>query len=112
METRAARTLNITAEIDVDFDKEKNAVFSQAWSYLRDHFFDEKYNGADWNAVRTEYAPHVAGARTPDELRRILSMMLGELNASHMGISAGAPSGDHAARLGLRFDRAEYENHE
>jgi C-terminal processing protease CtpA/Prc len=40
-------------------------------------------------------------------------MMVGELNASHMGVSAG-PGGrataPAAARLGLRFDRAEFEN--
>ncbi|HLX61185.1 MAG TPA: S41 family peptidase [Planctomycetota bacterium] len=110
MEQRTTRTLNVNAEMDVDFDHEKNAVFNQAWSYLRDHFFDEKFNGADWNAVKTEYAPRVAGARTPDEMRRIISMMLGELNASHMGISGDrGAAGDQAGRLGLRFDRAEYE---
>jgi C-terminal processing protease CtpA/Prc len=48
-------------------------------------------------------------------MRRLLNLMVGELNASHLGVSAGrgggrgggeAPSTGH---LGVRFDRAEYE---
>jgi C-terminal processing protease CtpA/Prc len=51
-----------------------------------------------------------AGANTPDELRRILNLMVGELNASHLGASgpAGA-AGFTTGRLGLYFDRKEYE---
>src|SRR5207244_6129320 len=77
---------------------------------LRDQFFDEKMNGVDWNAVRTTYEPRIAGARTPDEMRRIVSLMLGELNASHMGISA-PPQGTQTTlgRLAVDFDRAEYD---
>jgi C-terminal processing protease CtpA/Prc len=43
-------------------------------------------------------------------MRRIASLMIGELNASHMGISAppgGAAGG--VGHLGLDFDRAQYE---
>jgi tricorn protease len=96
--------------MDVDFGREKLEVFRQAWTYLRDNFFDANFNGADWDEVRRQYAPVAAGARTPDELRRIISEMLGELNASHLGIGA-PPSGQTptTGRLGLRFDREEYE---
>jgi Tol biopolymer transport system component/C-terminal processing protease CtpA/Prc len=114
LDTRQTRPLAVTAEIDVDFAKEKMEVFHQAWSYLRDHFYDENFHGANWNAVRATYEPQVAGARTPDEMRRLINLMIGELNASHLGISA--PSAPNAAspvqpvgRLGLRFDRVEYE---
>jgi C-terminal processing protease CtpA/Prc len=43
-------------------------------------------------------------------MRRVISMMLGELNASHMGISA-PPQGPTTSvgRLVVDFDRAEYE---
>jgi C-terminal processing protease CtpA/Prc len=43
-------------------------------------------------------------------MRRILSMMLGELNASHMGISAPPQGGGNTlGRLAADFDRAEYD---
>ena len=110
IDTRLIRQLNINAEMDVDFALMKMEVFQQAWSYMRDHFYDENYHGANWEAVRKIYEPQVAGARTPDEMRRLINLMVGELNASHLGISA-PPSGPGipAGKLGLRFDRAEYE---
>jgi len=104
------RPLAVNAELEVDFSKEKTAVFEQAWGYLRDHFYDERFHGVDWNGTHAHYAPQVEGARTPDELRRVLSLMVGELDASHLGVSA--PPGSFTpstGRLGLRWDPAEYE---
>ncbi len=110
LEKREPKAIAVAAELDVDFGREKLEAFRQAWTYLRDQFFDDKMNGVDWTAVRAAYEPRVAGARTPDEMRRILSMMLGELNASHMGISA-PPQGTQVSlgRLAADFDRAEYD---
>jgi Tol biopolymer transport system component/C-terminal processing protease CtpA/Prc len=111
LDRRESRAVGVTAEMDVDFAKEKLEVFDQAWTYQRDNFFDPHFNGVDWNAVRAVYRPHAAGAATPDELRRIISLMVGELNASHLGIS-GAPSGGATGttgRIGVTFDRAELE---
>jgi tricorn protease len=112
LDTRQSRTLAVTAEMDVDFAREKMEVFGEAWTYLRDNFFDPNFHGANWNQVRSEYAPYIAGARTPDEVRRLISLMLGELNASHLGIGAPAGTAQPPAvgRLGLRFDRNEYES--
>jgi len=105
-----SRSLAVTAEMDVDFSREKMEVFRQGWSYLRDFFYDADYHGANWQAVRAEYEPLIEGSRTPDEMRRLMQLMVGELNASHLG--AGAPPGGNPAttgRIGLRFDRGEYE---
>lgn len=104
------RPLAVAAEMDVDFAREKMEVFRQAWSYLHEHFYDSNFHGVNWQGVRAAYEPRIAGARTPDEMRRLLQLMVGELNASHSGV--GAPfTGQTAAtgRLGLRFDRNEYE---
>jgi len=109
VESRVTRPLAVSAEMNVDFSKEKMEVFTQAWTYLRDNYFNPKMNGVDWNATRTEYTQRIEGAQTPDEMRRILSLLVGELNSSHSGIGARAPHGPSAARVGLGFDRAEYE---
>ncbi|HEX8556878.1 MAG TPA: S41 family peptidase [Pyrinomonadaceae bacterium] len=104
------RQLQITAEMDVDFAREKMEVFEQGWEYMRDHFYDPQHHGADWRAVRAEVLPYVAGARTPDEARRLMRLMVGELNASHLGVNAPqSASVTNTGRLGLDFDRAEYE---
>lgn len=110
VEKREPKGISVTAELDVDFEAQKREVFHQAWSYLNDKFFDPKFNGADWEAVRREYEPRVTGARTADETRRIINLMIGELNASHCGIAApGSSNQTSSGRLGLRFDPAEYE---
>ncbi len=106
MDPRATRTLTVSTEMEVDFAAEKVAVFEQAWAYQRDNFYDPQYHGVDWNAVRATYAPRIAGARTPDEMRRLLALMVGELDASHSGITppgGGTPAAP-TGRLGLRFD--------
>ena len=108
-ESRVVRPVAVTAELDVEFAREKLAVFQLAWSYLRDNFFDEKMHGADWNGLRDTYADRVAGARTPDEMRRLMNLMIGELNASHLGIGGPPAQEPYTGKLGLRFDRTEYE---
>jgi tricorn protease len=110
VEERRTRALDLTAEMDVDFSREKTAVFHQAWSFLDDYFFDARHNGADWAAARAAYGSRVQHTRTPDEMRRVTQLMIGELNASHLGISAppsqAAPP--FTGRIGVRFDPAEY----
>jgi Tol biopolymer transport system component/C-terminal processing protease CtpA/Prc len=110
IDRRDVRPLSVNLEMNVAFAREKMEIFKQGWRYLRDNFFDDKFHGNDWNAVEKTYEPLIAGARTMDEVRRLMSMMVGELNASHLGVSG--PSGFTAApvgKLGLRFDRDEYE---
>ena len=112
LESRAAKQLAVRAEVDVNFAREKWDVFHQAWEYLNDNFYDPEFHGTDWAAVHASYAPYIAGSSTPDEMRRVLSLMIGEMNASHMGISAPPPAGAPSAsvgKLGLEFDRGVYE---
>ncbi|HZG53837.1 MAG TPA: S41 family peptidase, partial [Pyrinomonadaceae bacterium] len=104
------RPLAVAAEMDVDFGREKMEVFRQVWTYLHEHFYDPNFHGVNWAAMRDAYEPRIAGARTPDEMRRLLQLMVGELNASHSGVSAPFTGATAATgRLGLRFDRVEYE---
>ena len=104
------RPLAVAAEMDVDFAREKMEVFRQVWSYLHEHFYDPNFHGVNWQGMRAAYEPRIAGARTPDEMRRLLQLMVGELNASHSGVSAPFTGSTAATgRLGLRFDRREYE---
>jgi C-terminal processing protease CtpA/Prc len=112
IEARQPRAVSVTAELDVDFSSEKMEVFRQAWTYMRDGFYDDKFHGADWGEVRAEFTPVVAGVRTSDELRRVLNLMFGELNASHLGASGPGGGGQPSSngRLGLYFDRGEYES--
>jgi Tol biopolymer transport system component/C-terminal processing protease CtpA/Prc len=112
IDNRQARSVNVDAEMDIDFQKEKLAVFEEAWAGQRDGYYDPKYHGADWNAIRKTYQPLIEGCRTPDEMRAILRLMIGELNSSHSGVTAPTGAGGgrgSVGQLGLSFDRAAYE---
>jgi len=106
----ASRTVAISAELDTDFHADKLVAFEQAWASLRDQFYDATMHGVNWSAVRERFAPYVRAAQTPDELRRLLQLMVGELNASHSGASgASGFTSAPVGKLGLRFDRTAYE---
>lgn len=109
VDTRQARAVSVTAEADFRFEHDKQEIFREAWTYLNHHFYDEAFHGVDWPAQRERVAPYVASARTPDELRRVLSLMIGELNASHLGITGPAATTIRTGRLGIRFDGELYE---
>lgn len=109
IDRRESRPLNVTAELTSDFATEKLQIFEQGWTLLRDNFFDPNFNGVNWEQSRETYGERAAAATTPDDLRRVMSLMIGDLNASHLGIS-GPVATPVIGRIGLEFDRAEYES--
>ncbi len=112
VETRMPKTIAVSARMEVDFDAEKKVVFDEAWETLNRRFYDGNFNGRNWLKLREEWAPYIAGVRTPDELRRDINLLIGELNSSHSGINRGAGNGPQPVQvgnLGLRFDREAYE---
>ncbi len=120
IETHVPKTINVTAALDIDFDSDKTAAFEEGWALLNKRFYDPEFDGQNWAHLHDLYAPYVAGARTPDEMRRVMGLMIGELNSSHSGISAAprtpsspsspfAPAVTPIGRLGLRFEREPFE---
>jgi C-terminal processing protease CtpA/Prc len=112
IESPKLKPIAVTAEMDVDFDVEKMVVFDEAWSMLDKRFFDASFNGHDWARLRDAWRPYIEGARTTDEERRDINLLIGELNASHSGMGGPRASGAepvHEGQLGLRFDREAYE---
>ena len=109
VDTRVVKPLAVTAEFDVNFDQEKREVFHQAWTTVNETYYDPKFHGANWSDMRGHYSRKMEAARTPDEMRRVLSFMIGELNSSHSGISAGfaAATPPTDGRLGLTVNPAD-----
>ncbi|MGH8235375.1 MAG: S41 family peptidase [Rhodanobacteraceae bacterium] len=103
------KMLSLDAEVDIDFAADKMMAFAQAWTWLRDNFHDPSMHGVDWNAVRAEYAPLIAGAPTPAAVNWLMNLLVGELNSSHSGVRAAGHSQPVTGRLGLLFDPQTYE---
>jgi tricorn protease len=94
-----------SAKMTIRRDEEFAEMFAQCWRALSDNFYDAKLHGADWEAVRAKFLPLVQHTATREDLYALVSMMLGELNASHLGISGRMPTPDEwTADLGLIFD--------
>jgi tricorn protease len=115
IESRTPKTIAVSARMEVDFDAEKKVVFEEAWETLNRRFFDANFNGKNWLKLHDEWAPYIAGVKTPDELRLDINLLIGELNSSHSGINRGMGPGNgsqpvQVGNLGLRFEREAYES--
>lgn len=88
-------------------DEEFLEMFDQSWRALSDHFYDTKFHGIDWYAARAKYRPLVKHVALKEDLYTLVSLMMGELNASHTGISGFLSQPEAVtADLGLIFDES------
>lgn len=95
------------ARMTINRDEEFSEMFAQCWRKLSDFFYDPAHHGTDWRAVREKYRPIVGHVAQREDLYALVSLMLGELNASHLGISGGLPVPDEStADLGILFDES------
>ena len=67
-------------------------MFDQSWRHLSENFYDAKFHGCNWDAVRRRYRPLVKHVAMKEDLYALLYLMMGELNASHLGVSGSAPA--------------------
>ena len=97
--------VKFACKLTIDRDEEFAEMFAQAWRKLSDEFYDRDFHGANWKDVRAKYAPMVSHCASREDLYALISLMLGELNASHLGISGKLPVAEEpTADLGLLFD--------
>jgi tricorn protease len=82
-------------------------MLEQGWRSLADSFYDPKFHGVDWEGVRNRYRPLVKHIAMKEDMYALFQMMLGELNASHLGVSGSRSSPEEqTADLGLLFDES------
>ncbi|MBM4071237.1 MAG: PDZ domain-containing protein [Planctomycetes bacterium] len=95
------------ARITISRDEEFAEMFEQSWRALRENFYDPNFHGADWNRVRDKFRPLVKHCILKEDLYALISLMMGELNASHLSIYGflGRPE-QTTAELGLLYDPA------
>jgi len=89
-ESGTARTaVELEARFTLDRRSLHEAVFDEAWRALREQFYDPELHGADWEAVRRRHSERLRGVWDRTDLQRLISEMMGALNASHLGIWGG-----------------------
>jgi tricorn protease len=85
----APRRIPFSVRMEIDVVAERRQVFEEAWRVMRNRFYDPKMHGANWNAAKDTYEPLLAHIADTEELHNIIMEMIGDMNASHTGISGG-----------------------
>jgi len=106
----AASPYNFSAYQTVDRRERYRAGFDASWRTMRDRWYNPKLGNRDWNAVRAKYRDVAAGVPDDEAFDDVVTLMLGELNGSHLGFTPNTkPKPDTGwtettAHLGVRFD--------
>jgi tricorn protease len=82
------KRISFTVRVDVDHRAERKQVFEESWRIMKHRFYDPQMHGANWAAARATYEPLLDYVADQEEMHNVISEMIGELNASHTGISA------------------------
>src|SRR5207302_1809141 len=105
--TGTAPVVPFKARMTIHRDEEFAEMFEQSWRALKDNFYDPLFHGANWDAVRAKYRPLVKHVAMKEDLYNLIYLMLGELNASHLGIRGVLSFAEETtADLGLIFDES------
>ena len=86
---QTARLVSYTANLDVDHKALRAQVFNEGWRIMKNRFYDAKMNGADWAGAQKTYGALLDYLVDEEELHTVMMMMIGQLNASHTGVSGG-----------------------
>jgi tricorn protease len=95
----APRRVTFTVRMQVDSVAERQQVFEEAWRVMRNRFYDPKMHGVNWDAARTKYESLLPSIADSEELHNVVMEMIGEISASHTGISGGPNPGAEQDRV-------------
>lgn len=101
----APRRVDFSVRMVVDKPAERKQVFEEAWRVMKNRFYDPKMHGVNWAAAQDKYASLIEHVADTEELHNVIMQMIGELNASHTGISGGGllPGETQPERLQTRY---------
>ncbi|CAL2105278.1 Tricorn protease homolog [Tenacibaculum sp. 190524A02b] len=90
-----------TATYTVTTQKQREQVFQEGISALTEGFYDPEFHGYNWKALVKKYKPWVLAATTQQDYGYMFNLLLGQLNASHMGYYSGNPEKVKDNQIGL-----------
>lgn len=69
-----------------DEQKLRLETFRAVWNIIDKYYFDQTFNGLNWQKLKYENELKVIALKTDDELYDLLNNLVGKLNASHFAI--------------------------
>lgn len=108
LQNQRRERVNFAFTVEVDQRAEWRQIFLESWRVMRDRFYDPDMHGRDWVALRDQYLPLLDHVGTYEDAYDLTNKMIGELNASHVGVSGPPsrpqPSGYSSRHLGLELE--------
>lgn len=101
LSSKRPERLPLEAKMTIDHEAEMAQIFDDGWRALNAGFYDPEYHGQDFDALREKYRPRALAASTTQDFRDMFNEMLGQLNASHMGMYGSDPEETQRERTGL-----------
>jgi len=102
----APRRVAFTVRLEVDNEAERKQVFEEGWRVMKNRFYDGKMHGVNWAAAKDTYESLLPNIADNDELHVVMMQMIGELNASHTGVTGAAAGADRIQTHYPGFDLA------
>lgn len=93
-------TYTIDAPVVMDVKAAQRQKFLDAARIVGNQFYHPTLKGLNWKGLTDRYLSLAETTRTTSEFNRVFTMMLGELEGSHLGIMGG-PSGFTAPALAV-----------
>ncbi|MFO7939966.1 MAG: S41 family peptidase [Bacteroidales bacterium] len=81
-----AATIPFSADMVINYAAEREVKFEEGWKIIQEGFYDPQFHGNDWEALKEQYKPYCMMASTDRDFEDMFNRMLGQLNASHMGL--------------------------
>lgn len=75
--------------MELDRKKEWKQIFTEAWRYERDYFYDPATHGRDWDDVWERYSPLIPYIQHRQDLTYLLDQLNGELSVGHSFVFGG-----------------------
>jgi tricorn protease len=101
------KKLDLSAmEMTVDPRAEWKQIFTDAWRFERDFFYDPGMHGVDWAQMRVRYGALIDQCATRSDVNYVLGELIGELNSSHTYRGGGdveRPEKRHGGLLGCDY---------
>ncbi|MFP4604596.1 MAG: S41 family peptidase [Bacteroidales bacterium] len=94
------KPISIQAEMKIRYKEELEQIFEEAWTILENGFYDPDFHGNDWTELKEKYKPYALSASTKSDFRDMFNIMLGQINASHMGLHSSGMEDTENERTG------------
>ncbi|MFD1315842.1 S41 family peptidase [Namhaeicola litoreus] len=86
LKDQKSESLPVSGYMDINYILETDQIFEEAWSAINHSFYDPDFHGQDWNRLKEVYKALAMKASTRRDFMQVFNRMLGQINASHMGM--------------------------